>query len=252
MTKPVLLALLLAGAPVTPVQADDAQRYADCMAIVRQQPQGALDLATGWRADGGAVPAMHCQALALIELGQPARAAAVLDAARETMQTSTVERAGPLAAMLAAQAGNAWMLANDPARARDRMTAALALYDAQSPYRIEALIDRARAHAALEGWAEAIRDLNEALALDATRADALLFRATARRLSQDLAGAEADITKAATLSPQDADILFERGVIRQGLGRIADARADWTQAAKATGTEAAKRAAAALAGVPPR
>jgi tetratricopeptide (TPR) repeat protein len=237
------LAIVLAAS----AQADEASHYSDCMTIVRAKPQAALDTATGWRADNGGVPAMHCQALALIELGQPARAAAILDAARAAMEESKDVRAGPLAAMLAAQAGNAWLLANEPARARDRMTQALALYEATSRYRLEALIDRARAQVELKSWEAAEADLTAALAMDADRADALLFRATARRIMGNLKGADVDIVRAGVLAPRDGDILVERGAIRAAQGRLDEARADWQLAAKITGSPAAKRATAALA-----
>lgn len=251
MRRRALLLLGLYAMPLQPAWADEGERYDACMAIVRQEPERALEQATAWRADGGAVPAMHCQAMALIELGQPARAGAVLDAAREQMQGSTAssptrQRASALAAMLAAQAGNAWMLAGEPAKARDRLSQAITLYDAQSPYRTEALIDRARAAAELKDWDAAIKDLTEALATAPDRVDALLFRATARRHSGDLDGALTDIAQAATLTPQDADVLYERGAIKAAQGKLDEARADWRQSAQAADSPAAQRALAAL------
>ncbi len=192
MKRIFALMALLCAAPAT------AGRYENCTARVKAQPQQALDQAGAWRAEGGGAAAMHCQALALLALGQPARAAAVLDAAGEKLETQP-----GVAADIYAQAGNAWLLAGDATRAVARLTWALDRQTAAAP-RTNMLIDRARAYAQLEDKPRALADLTAAYAAAPKNIDTLLLRAELYLSQGESAKARADLAAAAAL-PMDAD-----------------------------------------------
>ncbi len=236
---PILL-LWLAAAGTS-----DSARYQSCLAQVKVAPGKALDMATGWRADGGGVPAMHCQALALIEQGNPQRGAAVLDAAATALGPQP--KAKGFAGQLWAQAGNGWLLAGDNARAVSRLTTALGLLPDSGEPRTNALIDRARAYADQSAWGKVIADLNSAASLAPSNADVFLLRATAKRRSGDLGGAHTDIEMAGTLAPDNVDVLVERGISNAQSQNIDAALADWRQVVKlAPGSDQAKIAAGYL------
>jgi tetratricopeptide (TPR) repeat protein len=187
---PFCLLLLAAG---------DGSRYNRCTGMVRNQPQLAYDQASSWRADGGGAAAMHCQALALLQLGQPTRAAGVLDAAAQAL-----DKLPTAAADLHAQAGNAWLLGGDATRAVARFTWALDRLPATAPSRVDVLIDRARGHAALEDKPRTLADLSAAHALAPKNVEILLLRAELYLSLGDTPKAADDIAAARQL-PMDAD-----------------------------------------------
>jgi tetratricopeptide (TPR) repeat protein len=235
------IALLLLAASGT----NDSARYQSCLAQVKAAPGKALDMATGWRAEGGAVPAMHCQALALVEQGNPQRGAGVLDAAAKALGPEP--KSTGFAGQLWAQAGNAWLLAGDNARAVSRLTTALGLLPDSGEPRTNALIDRARAYADQSAWDKAIADLNSAATLAPSNAEVLLLRATAKRRSGDLGGAHTDIEMAGTLAPENVDVLVERGISNAQSQNIEAALANWRKVvALAPGSDQAKIAAGYL------
>ena len=83
---------------------------------------------------------------------------------------------------------------------------------------------------ALDRTGEAMDDLNQALALDATRGDALVLRAAVWRRMDNLDEARSDIDKAIALDPGDAEALLESGILRQRMGDATGARKDWKRA----------------------
>jgi tetratricopeptide (TPR) repeat protein len=226
--------LLVAAAP-----AGDNQRYQSCLAQVKSAPDKAMEMATGWRAEGGGVPAMHCQALALIEQGNAQRGAGVLDAAAQALGPQP--KAKGFAGDIWAQAGNAWLLAGDSSRAISRLTTALGLLPDSGAARVNALVDRARAYADKTAWSDVIADLNTAAGLAPSNADVFLLRATAKRRSGDLGGAHTDILMAGSLAPDNIDVLVERGISNAQSQQIDAALADWRKvAALAPGSDQAK------------
>jgi len=100
--------------PLLPHSAEaDAATYDHCMQLARQEPAAAKKLADGWHERGGAHPAEHCAAVALIGLKQYAPAATRLEALAQDMLNSPMS----LRADVLEQAGQAWLLAGDPGRA---------------------------------------------------------------------------------------------------------------------------------------
>lgn len=198
-----------------------ADPYQDCVGAIAKKPDDAFEMALAWRDHGGGIPAERCAALALISLNQPGEAAAKLDALAQRQDAGS---AG-LRASLLGQAGNAWLLANEPESAEEAFSAALKL-TSQDP---DLWVDRARARAARADWVNAESDLSVAIGLDQTRPEIFVLRASARNAQGNKDGYKSDINAALSLKPDFADALVERGAIRAASGDAAGARADWLQ-----------------------
>jgi len=199
----------------------DAPEYERCLLQLRDDPEGARGLAESWEAEGGGEGARHCAALALMALGEPARAAPMLEDIARGSSAGAAARAAVFS-----QAGQAWQMAGEPARAVGALDAAIAL----APEDPDLLADRAAAAAALGRLDRALADLNRAVALDAERAPVWVLRATTLRRLDRPDAAMADVTRALALDPANAEALLERGVLRQMRGDEAGARADWERA----------------------
>jgi tetratricopeptide (TPR) repeat protein len=228
-----LFALLVAIAPAVAQQS--RAQYDLCLARVQTDPQAALLLATGWAKQGGAGPADHCAALALVSLHRYKEAATKLDALAHSSFASDVN----LRTELADQAGNSWMLAGQPDDAISSFTTALR----GDPANSDLLTDRARAYALQQNWAKAESDLGAALMVEPDRADLLILRGSARHAMGHKAEARADFERALQLRPGNADALVERGVMKLEAGDNAGARSDWQATiTSAPGSAAAERA----------
>src|SRR5690606_4784209 len=138
--------------------------YQDCLSLMRRNPEEGFAQAQVWQATGGGLPAAHCAALALVELKHYADAAA----RPEELLPQAEKQVPQLTVALLDQAANAWLLANQPQRARALMDIAVKA----SPDQPDLLIDRALSLAALKDHAAAAADLSRALAIDPTRAEA--------------------------------------------------------------------------------
>ncbi len=230
-----ILAAVLAGAVAPPAPAhaqaqDDRTRYADCLALAKVRPDHALEEAGSWEALGGGDAARHCKAVALIGMGEPGEAATRLEALASQGQAKAPQvRVG-----LLAQAGQAWLIAGEPAKAEAAQTTALRL--AESPTGGMApmtqlvpdlLIDRAITYATLGNDGAALQDLNRVLDYSPGQAEALALRATARRRLGNLPGAAMDSEQAVQLAPNNAEAWLERGDTLGALGRSDEARAAW-------------------------
>ena len=234
-----LLALSgMARAATSPL--DDAAartRYEKCLATANLDPAQALNSATEWsRAKGGA-PALHCAAVALVELKRYPEAATRLD------QLGRAPDMGNLRPQIFDQAGNAWMLAGDADKAVTSFSAALTL----SANDADLYADLARAQAMKKSWGEAEADLNQALSLQPRRPDLLVLRASARDAQGKLNDARQDVDRALTLKPSLPDAVVERGEIARHAGDVAGARRDFESVAKTGGnSEATETARLAL------
>jgi len=224
-------------ADVDPAQAAAAQRYDDCVAAVETDPEKAVELASRWRDLGGGIPAKHCLGLALFETGKAknaavafAQAAADLESGKSQLLGGPIRYSAPTAAALHGQAGNASLVANDPASAYQHFSRALKLEDSLSnQQRGNLRIDRARALAAMKEFKLAKADLDKAISDLPNSVDAWLLRAAAHRHLGQTAAAKADVEKAATLAPQEPEVLLERATQAARAGDIATAEADWRQ-----------------------
>jgi tetratricopeptide (TPR) repeat protein len=209
----------------------DEAMYEHCMSLAKSDPAAARDYAEHWKSRGGEHPADHCYALALIGLKQYKEGATRLEALAKAMTHAP----DSLRADALDQAGQAWLLANDPARAYADDTAALGLL----PNDADLLLDRAEA-AGSEGWYDkALADLDHVLKNEPARVDALIYRATALRQLGRLDDALADINRAVMLAPSSVSALLERGDVRRLKGDVAGARQDWVRVSQlAPGSDA--------------
>jgi len=199
--------------------AAEAATYDRCMNLARQNPGEARSLAQSWHERGGAHPADHCAAVALIGLKQYKEAATRLETLARAMTTAP---AG-LRAEVLDQAGQAWGLAGDSVRAYAAAGAAVTL----EPNDPDLLIDRAQAAASVGYFDKAVADLDHVLKADPSRVDALIYRASANRALDRLDPALADVEKALAQVPNSAPALLERGNIRRLKGDDEEARQDW-------------------------
>lgn len=206
--------------PIPPRIAEGAD-YERCLSMINTDPTGAHAFADAWLATGGSEGAEHCLALATIQLGDAADGAEMLDALANKSGAPATARAS-----VYGQAGQAWLMAGDPARALGSTTLALSM----APDDVDLLIDRSIASASLERYNDAVEDLSKALELDGRRADALVMRAAAWRQLDHLDLAQDDVDRAVALDPDDPDTLLERGIQRQRRGDRTGARQDWERA----------------------
>ena len=229
----VLFSLLPATALAAP--AGDAGRYRACLAMANDAPAGALKEAMAWASKGGGMPAQHCAALALVGMGRCGEAAARLDALARNKEIADAD----FRATLFDQAGNAWLMAGDGAKAIASLSSALALSGGDP----DLFADLARAQAMRKNWGEVDSDLSAALQTDPRRADLLVLRASARRALGRLKDAWSDIEAALKLRPDDGDALVERGLLRKQVGDMGGARRDFQAALKASPSGATAAAA---------
>jgi len=214
---------------------EDAATYDKCMKLAKDDPAAARDAAEHWQGRGGAHPADHCYAVALVGLKQYKDGAARLEKLAQAM----IHAPASLRAEVLGQAAQAWLLAGDPGRAYAADGEALKLH----PDSVELMIDRAEA-AGDAGWFDkAVADLDRVLKLDSNRVEALIYRASAYRELNKLDPALADIDKAVGLAPNSVPALLERGDIRRLKGDVNGARKDWVRVSELAPGSAADDAA---------
>jgi tetratricopeptide (TPR) repeat protein len=195
--------------------------YERCMNLAKGDPGAARDLAERWQSRGGAHPADHCYAVALIGLKQYKEGATRLEALAQAM----FHAPDSLRADVLDQASQAWLLAGDASRAYATGSAALNIL----PNDPDLLVDRAEA-AGSEGWYDkAVDDLDRVLKANPNRLDALIYRASANRQLGKLDAALADANRAVGLSPNSVAALLERGNVRRLTGDVNGARQDWVR-----------------------
>lgn len=242
--KRVIFLLCTAAAVMLPAMAENFNDYNGCIRLTQKNPKQALVEASQWQAGGGAAPATHCLALAMIALKRYGDAASRLDSLSKAKDVGDfTDRAA-----LADQAGNAWLLAGQPRKAIVSFNTALA----QTPNDVEMRVGRARAKALVKDWYGAEADLSAALLVDQDRADLLSLRASARRALGHKTDAASDILRALTLYPDYPAALVERGSMKYEVGDRVGARKDWQKAANGRGesAQAAKRLIQAMGPAP--
>jgi tetratricopeptide (TPR) repeat protein len=214
-----------ADLPQTSPAAEQAH-YDQCLDDARASPQKGYAEAQAWRNAGGGFPADHCAAVALFALHRYTEAGQAFEAlAGAMMGDRAALRAGAME-----QAGESWLLANEPKKALAAFGAALQF----TPQDANLYIARARADAEEKDWKAAIADLDESLALTPGKVEALVYRASAYRQLGDLPRARTDIDAALKEVPDDADGLLERGNIKRLQDDLAGAREDWQRVEQLT------------------
>ena len=237
---PLLLLVAVQAGPVDPA----ASRFERCVALTRTDPAAGLAEATRWSAAGGASAAQRCAGLAYAKQDRFEDAANAFESAARAAQLAHDDRAGADYA----QAGNAWLAAQKPAKARVALDSAL-LQGALTGLDLgEARLDHARALVALGDLPGARSDIDRALESAAEDPIAWLLSATLARRMGDSSRAEKDITEALKRAPADPAIQLEAGNIAAVAGDEATANAAWREAARiAPGSAIGRSATAALA-----
>jgi len=224
-----ILSLAILAAPRAHAEDSDAARYQRCVLQVAQNAQAALEAARSWSREGGGAPASHCEALAFLALGHAADGAAIL----QELAYGSAELTDTLKADLFDEAGNAWLVAEEPARAVSAFSSAIDLASAGNlPASASATYysDRARALILFGNRKAARGDLDRSIAL-APSAAALTLRARIKRETKDWAGAANDIARALALDANFAEAFLERGRLGVLQGNIKAARQDFLKAA---------------------
>ncbi|MBU6166831.1 MAG: hypothetical protein KGQ52_12005 [Alphaproteobacteria bacterium] len=248
--KPWPALLLLAAAPVQAAPSDPT-RYAACIQLAGKDPARALQMAHGWRLEGGGVAARHCLAVAQMRAGHHGAALQSYEAAGLASEAARDSQTVPLWR----QAAEAAMIAGRPADALRFLDHALArAAGSELSPRAEAdlLALRAEVQVELGRPAPALADLARATSLSPDFFMAWLLKATLARRGGDLATAEAALVKAADLAPQSPDVELEAGNLAAAKGNMTLARQAWeAAAADGLGTPAGQAASAALGRIAP-
>jgi tetratricopeptide (TPR) repeat protein len=239
---PQLLAKWLVGLSlVVPFTAgaetiEPTREYRSCLQLARQKPEDGWEEAIAWQSLGGGEPARHCAAVALIGLGKYEEAATRLEAlARDSRRVEAVR------AEMLAQAGQAWLLANQPSRALAAQDTGLQLV----PNQPDLLLDKSVTLAGVQHYQEAVDTLSLLLKAQPNRVEALVLRASAYRYLDKPALAKDDVARALVLDRSYPDALLERGILRRLDEDKVGARQDWlavlAQAPDSAAADAARR-----------
>jgi tetratricopeptide (TPR) repeat protein len=234
------------GPPAAPQSASDRLRA--CIALAGSNPAQAAAEARGWLEEQGAprLMARRCLGLAFARQDQWAAAATVYEIAAQEAETAN----DPGRASFRAQAGNAWLAADQPQRALQALDGALTTPGLDQAQRGQALLDRARAQVALGQADRARADIDRALQLVPGESLGWYLSAALARRANDRVRAASDIARARQLAPDDPDILLLAGTIVGQAGNMNEA---WTLYRRvvelAPDSEAGREAAASLATV---
>lgn len=188
------------------VQAEEAARLADCIALMETDPEAAYEDGLAWLGNGARPAARHCTALALIEIGRVEEGAIRLEDLANAPDAGGLEER----TQYLAQAGNAWLMAGLPDAAIITLDNALKL----KPGNPALLKDRAAARLALENWHLAIDDLDAVIDAIPSDIEALELRARARLALEQYSDALADVETARLFAPENLTLTVLRGEIR--------------------------------------
>lgn len=256
----ILLTVACAMLPVPVMAADenpfatysrpDAARYRACVAKTASEPDVAREAATVWLDNEGGVPAKHCLALALINLDRYAEGAQWLqEGARDVGENRGLDAMGAKGGFemqvgMLVQAGHAWTMAKEHARAIDAFSEAIAATPAgQDHLRAELYRERGLVEAARGEWGNVVANMGEAIALDADEPSYYVLRATANRRKGEYDDASRDLARALARDKDHVGALLERGNLRRTEGDDAGARRDWERVVELyPGTEDAELA----------
>lgn len=241
----LLLAVALQVATPAARPADPREaRYDRCRQLANTDPAAARAEAMRWTADGGSWFARQCAGLAFTQEDKFPAAAAEFEAAAKAAEAGRDRRA----ANYWAQAGNAYLAADDLPRARSALDTALVKGTLEGLALGEAQLDHARVLVAAGEPEAARRDIDLALTNAGDDPLAWLLSATLARRDGDIIRARKDIAEALRRAADDASVQLEAGNIAALARDEAGARAAWAEAARlAPTTPAGKNALAALA-----
>jgi tetratricopeptide (TPR) repeat protein len=187
-----------AAAPAA-APAQNSDRFSQCVAAIEADAEAGYESAMAWANDTGDIQAYRCAAMGLAEQGRADQAAQRFEALGARAPDPSLQAA------LWSQAGHAWMLARDPARARVAFTRQVAALGDNRDALPDVLIDRALAYAGERDWCRSEEDLSRALDLRPNDPLALRMRARARMHQSAFDLALADAQAAIAVDPADVD-----------------------------------------------
>lgn len=238
MLLPLLILAQIAGPP-SPAR----DRWERCVEAATSDPEAAIAEAERWKLAGGGFLAQQCRGMAYARAARWESAAGAFEAAAREAEVAKDVRSGKYWA----QAGNAWLAAGDPAKARAALDAALASGALDGLELGEAHLDRARARVAMRDQQGARQDLDVAVVKAAADPMAWLLSATLARRMDDVPLAQRHIATAVELAGDDAAVQLEVGNIAASARDEAGAKVAWEKAVQlAPGSPAAAAARAAL------
>ena len=223
MLTVLIFALQTAPAPAAPDK--EPPRFTQCMDLATSDPAKGQEDAIRWRTEGGGALARQCLGVAYANGGKWAAAAGAFEDAAREAETGKDWRAPNYWAA----AGNAWIAAGEPSKARAAIDAALAAGTLGGLELGEAHLDRSRAMVALGDLEAARSDIDKALTYAANDPMAWLLSATLARRTGDLGRAANDITEALTRSADDPSVQLEAGNIAAMSGNESEARTAWNR-----------------------
>lgn len=190
-------------------QIQDAARLKACESLAQTSPEKAYEEGRSWTGESPAFEAKYCLAAAAYGLDRPVLAAEQFEAVARGMAGR--DKIGQARAQ--SDAGNAWLIAGDSARALAAFNRALGF----APSDAFLLIDRARAYAYIGDWRHAEEDLNAALAVDGADPVALRLRAETRLQLGARALALKDAEAARAIDASDVETLLLLGRIKEAI-----------------------------------
>lgn len=197
----LLLPFALLQADAAPPAAGSPDRLQQCLAAVERDPVQGYEEGMAWAAETQSLNGYRCAAMALIAQNRVDEGARRLESLASAANPALTQ----LRAELLSQAGNAWLLAREPAQAVSAFTRAIATVGVDSAQAPDLHIDRARSYAMERDWRRAEEDLSAALDLRADDPLALRLRASARMHQRSYGLAEADALAALAAARTDED-----------------------------------------------
>ncbi|WP_339744144.1 tetratricopeptide repeat protein [uncultured Maricaulis sp.] len=186
----------------------ETDRYLSCLERINADREAAFEDALAWRMEGGGWPAAHCEARALIALGDAVNGAAMLE---DQASADAGVRDEAIRVSMLVEAGDAWLTIERTDDAQRAFTAALDL----SPNDASALLGQAETKLALGLWDEAESAATASIEQAPTLAGGWRLRALARLETGALDAAWQDMEAAREIEPDNIDILVLRGRINE-------------------------------------
>ncbi|ODP37671.1 tetratricopeptide repeat protein [Sphingomonas turrisvirgatae] len=212
----------VAAGPPSPAR----ERWELCVDQATGDPAAGLAEAERWRLAGGGFLAEQCRGMAYATARRWISAAEAFEVAAREAEVAKDNRAGKYWA----QAGNAWIAAAEPVKARAALDAALASGVLAGVELGEAHLDRARARVAAGDRQGARQDLDQAVAKAAADPMTWLLSATLARQMGDVPLAQKHIYTAIELAGDAAAVQLEAGNIAAMARDEAGARTAWAKA----------------------
>ena len=186
----------------------ETERYLSCLERVATDHEAAFEDALAWRMEGGGWPAAHCEARAVIALGDVASGAAMME---EQANAEVSGRNEAIRVSMLVEAGDAWLMIAQAEAAGRAFAAALDL----APLDLDALLGQAETSVALGAWDAAESAATAGIEQAPGLADGWRLRALARLETGALDAAWDDMESAREIEPENIEILVLRGRINE-------------------------------------